>query len=385
MDFSTVIRYADRMRTRLVLLLSMLSPTFLSVSGQEDTLWKDTVQDIEKALTLEEELPTLPRSKWFARDQIRAKRDLREILDEVLEVLEVSGLTEKRDAYQKLGFRIQDREREIRTLRERSLSAPADVSAVEFYRKTRQDYLEAIDAAKKDIEALEEQRDDLRAELVAEFQKSGLEVNEEQIGVYLGTVSGQDMITLSAIFSNIRDLNVQLERLMKQSPGDAEAARRYYGMHMVLLRALLQAHDMTLDRLDTRYLIRLDSLEEENRELMKETKKLLRYASPEERPMLTTNLHTQQTTAEAITLYRNHLRSVRDNVYEGKKRLDRRHEIALNTFMTIRISSQLIREMESAIQDLGTLRSMQLPELVPIQDEAIREKFLDLGNRLQSE
>jgi len=366
-------------------LLLLLSLSLCPVSAQEDTLWKDTVRDIDRALSLEEEKATLPKSKWFARDQISAERDLRKILDEVLEVLEISGLTEKRDEYQKLGRRIQARQKEIRELRELSLSAPEDVSAVAFYRKSRQDYLDAIDAAEEDIDALEDRRDKVRAELVEEFKGIGLDIDEEQVGVYLGTVSGQDMITLSAIFDNIRLLNVQLEELMKQSPGDTEAARRYYGMHMVLMRALLQAHEMTLNRLDNRYLKGLDSLEKENRDLTRETKQLLRYASPEEKPMLSTNLRTQQATSEAIKLYRDHLRTVRDNVYEGKKKLDRRYEVALNTFLTIRISSQLIREMESAIQDLGALRSMQMPELVPIQDEAIREKFLDLGNRLQSE
>jgi hypothetical protein len=364
--------------------LLLLLSSFLFAQEENGQLWKDSTRDLQKALELEEEKATLPKSKWIRRDRQDADDDINKILNDVLEILEVTRLTELRGSYLNLGERISSRQREIRELRERSLSAPEDTAPLEFYKKTRDDLLEDIEAREKDISELENQQGDIVSEMRKEFAEIGVDLNDDQVRFYLGTVSGQDILSLSAVFQNVRVLNAQLEQLMKDSPGDTEAARRYYGMHVVLIRAMLQGHEMTLDRIDQGYMERLKELDDENDALRKETRSMLKYAEDSEKPLLAASLRTQGATAEAIRLYRQHLRDVRDNVYEGQKALNRRYDVALNAFHTIRVSAMLVREMESALQDLDALRSMQLPELIPINDAAIQQKFMDIGNELRA-
>lgn len=358
----------------------------LRVWGQTDsTLWKDGREDIEAALDLEEEKAGLPESKWFGRDRKSAEKDIDKILDEVLDVFVSTRATDLRAEYIALGERIATRREKIRDLRERMISAPEEVSPLEFYKKTRANLQEEMEASERDIRELETAREGKVDALRREFASLGIEMPDEQLRFHLDTASGGDVMTLGAVFQNVREFNAQLENLMRGDAGDTEAARRYYGMHVVLIRTLLRAHDLTLERIDEDYLPRLDTLEKENDRLRKETKEMVRYASRDEKPLLNASLRTQHTTAEAIDLYRRHLRALRDDVYEAQKKIRRRYEVALNAFHTIRVSAMLMREMESALKDLSALRDLDLPDLVPINDAAIRDKFFDIGNRLRGD
>lgn len=364
----------------------LLSAPFLHLFTQEESsLWKDSRDDIEDVLNLEEEKAGLPNAKWFKRDRKSAEKDIEKLLDDVLEVFVSTRATDLRADYVALGERITQRRQEIRDLRERTVSAPAEVSPLEFYKKTRQDLEEEIDARKQDIAELEKAREKNVDRLRAEFTHLGIRMSDEQLRFHLDTASGGDVMTLGAVFQNVREFNAQLEQLMQRDPGDTEAARRYYGMHVVLIRTLQRAHDLTLERIDEDYLPRLETLEEENDRLRKQTERMVRFASRDEKPLLHASLRTQHTTNEAIDLYRQHLLAMRDEVYEAQKKIQRRYEVALNAFHTIRVSAMLMREMESALKDLSTLRDLNLPDLIPINDAAIRDKFFDIGNRLREE
>ena len=58
-------------------------------------------------------------------------------------------------------------------------------------------------------------------------------------------------------------------------------------------------------------------------------------------------------------------------------------DVAWNAYQTIRIAATLAEEMTQAVQDLQTLRSLDVPELVPLQDEAIQRKFRELSEQLK--
>lgn len=375
------------MKSVISVLLLVLIPT---LSAQEEKnytaeIWKTGKDTLVEVTELEETRTDLPNSKWFSRDRKDLDQDIDKLLDEVLEVLGVSGLTEARDEYIALGERIDARRTEIRELREASLSAPADKSPLEFYKKTRETYREEIEALEKDIASLQVRQDDMVRKLRSEYKEMGLELSEEQVRFYLASVSGEDMMALSSVFHNVRDLNLQLEELVRQSPDDPEAARRYYGIHVALIRSMLRAHEVTLENIDERYLIRIDDLDQQNRTLREETRQLIRFAEPDQKGLLEASLRTQNVTQDALELYREHLKSVRDRIYEGKKSLDRRYEVAQNAYHTIRISSALASEMQAAVKDLNALRAMHLPDMIPLNDEALQRKFSEITRELRGE
>lgn len=354
-------------------------------SPRSRELWQESRDPMLKVMELENTRQDLPKSKWLSRDQKDLDQDINRILDEVVDMMQISGLTEAREAYRDLDARILKRRAEIRDLREATLSAEEDKSPLEFYKKTRADYEEELDALEVDVENLQDQQMAEIGKMMEAYENMGLDLSEQQVRFYLTSISGADMMNLSAVFENIRALNLQLEELVKQSPDDPEAARRYYGIHVTLIRTMLQAHVHVLERIDDLYLDRIKELEKGNDALMKETRGLIRFAEEQHQGLLESSYRTQKVTAQALDLYRDHLKSVRDQVYEAKKALDQRFQVAMNAYQTIQIAATLAEEMQSAVKDLSALREMHLPALIPLNDEALQQKFNEITRELEGE
>lgn len=374
------------MKTSLLLLCaSLLFPGFQHAEDAPQELWKQSKGPLLKVIDLEATRGNLPKSKWIGRDQKDLDQDIDNLLDEVLDIMGISGLTEARATYRSLGARIDRRRTEIRELREATLSADEEKSPLEFYKKTREEYLEEIAARETDIDSLKTQQDEQVGLMMEAYRKMGLELSEAQVRFYLSSISGSDMMDLSAVFDNIRLLNNQLEELVIHSPDDPEAARRYYGIHVTLIHTMRYAHERVLNRIDHLYLDRIGELEKQNDELMRETKDLIRFSNPEHLALLQSSLNTQEVTADALVLYRQHLQNVRDQVYEGEKALDQRYQVAMNAYQTINIAATLAAEMKSAVKDLSALRTMHLPALVPLNSDALQQKFSEITRELEGE
>ena len=345
--------------------------------------WASSGKTLAEILELEELREELPESKWLGRDQKDVDREVGRLIEELVDVLRVNGLGAAREEMLKLEMLEEKRRSELRAVREKSALAPQDVSVLEFYKKDREAFQKEAVALEEEIATIREAQDVLLDDMLRTARASGLEVDERQMTFLLHTVSGSDLLDLSAVFQNVRELNQLLEGLVREDPEDTEAARRYYGIHVVLLRTLRQAHEDVLDRLDTRYLPRVEELTLENEALQEETKKLLRFAEPSQRELLRSSRDTQRVTEQALEVYEDYLRSIRDRVYEARKELQQRIDVAWNAYQTIRIAATLADEMSAAVQDLQTLRSLEVPDLLPLQEEALQQKFLELSEQLR--
>lgn len=345
--------------------------------------WGKAGKTVEDILELEDLRPGLPESRLFGRDQKDLDEDIAVLLDDVTVALRISGLSTAREGYVELEEREAQRREELRKIREKVALAPKDVSVLEFYRKDRAALQAEADAVEQEIDNIQQLKEELVKDMVKTAQTAGVKVDREQMQFLLSSVSGSDLLDLGAVFQNVRDLHGMLEGLVRENPEDPQIARRYYGMHVVLLRALVGAHDEVVARIDDRYLPRIDELEEENTALQKETDRLIRFAEEAQLEILRSSQDTQRVTAEALDLYHEHLEGVRDRVYETRKELQQRVDVAWNAYQTIRIAATLAEEMTQAVQDLQTLRSLDVPDLVPLQDEAIQQKFRELSEQLK--
>jgi hypothetical protein len=345
--------------------------------------WTSSGKSIAEVLELEELREELPRSSWFSRDQKDLDRKISRITGELVEILRVSGLSQARERMQELQDLEARRLTELRSLREKIVVAPEEVSVLEFYRKDREKLKEEAEVLEEEIGRLSRLQEELIEEMTEVAARSGLSIDAEQMRFLLSSVSGEDLLDLGAVFQNVRELNTMLEGLVRENPDDTEAARRYYGMHVILLRTLVQAHDDVVVQVDERYLPRVKELKAENEDLQKETDRLLRFSEKSQQELLRSSRNTQRVTAEALELYEEHLMSVRDRVYEARKEIQQRIDVAWNAYRTIRIAATLAEEMAHAVSDLQTLRSLEVPELLPLQDKALQKKFMELSEQLK--
>jgi len=345
--------------------------------------WKQGRDKMLEILDLKKEQRELPHKAWVRRDRTDVDKEIDGLLDEVLEVLRVSNLTDFRAEYAKLNERIETLKGKMVHLREARMTADKEKTVLGFFRRTRNDYTEQIDKLDKEVNKLESKKADLVRKLQQEYAHMGIKLSLDQVKFYLSSISGRDIMALSAIFDNVRALNTQLEQLLKENRGEPEAARRYYGIHVVMIRAVAKAHEMVLDNIENKYLARIAELAKRNDAVREQTKKLLESATPKQRPILEANRKAQDTTDKVLDIYRSHLEKVQERLEKALKAIRARQEVAGNAYETITISSALAAEMQTALKDLATLREMHLPELIPFDNEAIEKKFSEITAALK--
>ncbi len=345
--------------------------------------WEQSKEHLLEILDLRDARAQLPPRAWIRRDRRDADDDINELLDKTLDTLRLSQLTDYRAEYACIEEQVDVLNREIVELREKRMTADGKRSIKAFLNRTRKSYTEAIKDTRKEIDQLEGEKKKLVEKLQKEYKSMGIELSTDQVRFYLSSVSGRDIMALSAVFDNVRVINRQLEDLMRQNRGDPEAARRYYGIHVVMLQAVVKAHETVLDNIQNRYLKRISRLAERNEKARKETNALLAASPQSQREILEASLRAQNTTDQVLEIYRSHLNSLQDRLEKALKAVRMRYKVASNAYRTISISSALANEMQTTLEDLAALQEMHLPELVPFDNEAIQKKFNEITAALQ--
>ncbi len=356
---------------------------FSATAWAQGSLWPEIRDELGDVVELYDEQAELPKSRLWGRDRKSAQRDIEALLDKLLLALEQSELTEAREDIHKIDSRVQAIREQKQELREQRISAPDEKQPYEFLVRTREDYTKKIQILEQDLRELELEKEKTLREMAEVYEGMGLEVSDEQLRFFLGSVGGEDIFRLSSLFHNIRDLNEQSATLMKEQPGDSKLARRYYGLYVVLVESALRAHDQVLNNIDERYLPRLSELEQRNEELMIETEELLAEARSEDVEILQASARVQELSAQSLILYRQHLQEFQQRVDQGRGKLEQRYKVARNAYDTLRVSSALADEVNSLLEELQNLRELHLPELLPLDDDAVQERFQDITRELQ--
>ena len=346
--------------------------------------WDACREHVTRILALDEEKRDLPEHALLRRDRGDVDNRIERLLDDVVDALEISGLSAYREEYMGLDAQIRKATRRIIDYEEEQISAPEESSRFNPFSLSRSQYQTRIAGLRKKIQEHRKQQHTLVTEMHKEYRRIGIDITREHVEFYLASVSGKDIVGLSAVFHNVKELNRKLEELMQRKDSAAAAHRRYYGVHVVLVHALVHAHDVMIERIDENYLPRLAAIAEENREVGERTKKLMAQENTHS-AVLQANLRAQQYTTEAIVAYEQHLDGLKDCVDKSRSGVRKRYVVAKNTYDTILVASALIEEMEACVRDLMALRDMHLPNLVPLDDRAVQEKFVEISALLSDE
>lgn len=342
-------------------------------------VWESVVPKLEDALELEERQAQLPERSWLGADRLSNRAAIDELLDEAVEVLSIAPTQRYRDDIQMLQGRIASARAEIAEFRRKRVSAPA-ASTLE---KTVADYDRLIRQRETEIERLKGQMADSRETFAEELRAMGLALSEEQVGFLLSTVVGDHMVDLGILFDNVKAITLQLEELVVQSGEDLQSARRYYGLYVVLLKALDRMHLQIEEAIGEQYLPQIDSIVARAESLAGETRHLL-HESPDKAALLNANLEAQQLTIEAATVYRQYLDDQSREMERARRKLGNDIAAAWNTYETVRVSGELVGLVKSSQQLLEGLMTRQVPALRPFENLEMQRELERLTQQLRS-
>ena len=293
-------------------------------------------------------------------------------------ILSTSPVQRFRERIRGLQSEIEAARASIADYRQRRVSAPRESTI----KRTVADYDRLIGEEEAQIKRLTDQLGQVKREFAGAVRQLGVDLSDEQVEFLLSTVVGDNMVDLGILFDNVKSVTNQLEQLVAQSGEDLQSARRYYGMYVVLLRALERMHQKIEEAIGEQYIPQINAIITRAEQLTGETRDLQR-SSPGKGELLAANLEAQRLTIEAAGVYRQYLNDQKAQVTRARLELEKDIAAAWNTFETVRVSGELVGLVKSSQRLLEGLMNRQVPALRPFENLEMRREFEKLTEQLR--
>jgi DNA repair exonuclease SbcCD ATPase subunit len=341
-------------------------------------LWQEVVPKLDRTLTLEERQDALPASAWLGPDQESNREAVDALLDEAVDILSNAPVQDYRRRIRALQADIEQAHRDIDRYRRERISAPQQ----SLVKKTVADYDRAIEARTAQVARDREALQTIQTSFAQELRSLGLKLTDAQVELLLSTVVGDNIVDLGVVFDNVKAVTAQLEQLVQASGEDLASARRYYGMYVVLLKALARMHAQIEEAISGRYIPQIDAIVARAKGLSAQTREL-QGQSPEKAALLASNLEAQALTIESAAIYRRYLQEQAQQISQAREALERDIAAAWNTYETVRVSGELLALVKSSQRLLSGLMDRQVPALRPFENQEMRREFEKLTEQLR--
>jgi hypothetical protein len=336
------------------------------------------VPKLDQTLVLEDNRVNLPDRAWLGRDKRDADEDINALLDAAVAILSRSPVQRYRTEIASLRDQIADARSDIDGFRRERLAAPSE----SLIKPTTADFDERIAEREADVRRYLAELARVKAEFATDLRAMGLELSEDQVDLLLATVVGDNIIDLGIVFDNVKTITEKLELLVEESGEDLESARRYYGMYVILLRALARMHRDVSTAITERYLPRIDAIAKQAEALREQTRALVRE-QPDRAALLNKNLEAQALTLEAAWVYRDYLTEQQRQVEQAEAALDADIDTAWNTYQTVKVSGELVDLVQSSRSLLDSLLNREVPALRPFQNLEMQRELEKLTRQIR--
>ena len=352
-------------------------------------LFEKIVPTLDEARKLVDQHDQLPKRRFlllrpFGDDQESNEAETTQLLDEAIEMLDSSPL---RDLWKELHATrklIRRGHHKLAEYRQRRVSAPREKETGLFDRafiSTKEDYDKMIAAEEGEIKASEEIIDGLKDGIVKLLKELHLDIDREGLESLLSSVSGDDFVSMIALFDNIRQLTGQLQDLTEQSGEALDIAKRYYGMHVVLVKIMDRMQHQFITEIDQEHIPRLQGYTKEAEGNIRQALELIRKEGGDE-SILRSNIESNELTMRAAKLYTEYLLQNADLIRAENKQIKKNLSTALNTYKTVKLSSDVSRLMKTGRQNFEALMKLQIPPLREFRNEMLRKEYQRMTTEL---
>ena len=352
-------------------------------------LFEKIVPTLDEARKLVDRHDQLPKRRFlllrpFGDDQDSNEAETTQLLDEAIEMLDSSPL---RDLWRELHATrklIRKGHHKLAEYRQRRVSAPREKETGLLDRafvSTKEDYDKMIAAEEGEIEASEKIVDDLKDGIVKLLKELHLDIDRDGLESLLSSVSGDDFVSMIALFDNIRQLTGQLQNLTEQSGEALDIAKRYYGMHVVLVKIMDRMQHRFITEIDEEHIPRLQGYTKDAEGNIRQALELIRKEGGDE-SILRSNIESNELTMRAAKLYTEYLLQNADLIRSENKQIKKNLSTALNTYKTVKLSSDVSRLMKTGRQNFEALMKLQIPPLREFRNEMLRKEYQRMTTEL---
>ena len=347
--------------------------------------WGKLTGTLGDTLTLRDKQETLPRSTWipFREDQKSNGKKIDALLDKAVSILINGEAGDIRREASKLRDTITKQKTELDDLRNERITAPEKSSLPWKLTKAKAD--ERIARLQEEIADTEDRLSAVTAKLTDALKAIGLELDDAQTDVLLNSVTGDDLMQNTIVFSNVKAVVAKLEELAQNDTNTLEITRRYTGMYLVLNDLLIHTQEELVRKIDGEYKAQLKAIIAEADALRKDAlaRSNQNIYSVEQRKGFAANAQSNALTIQVANLYMELLDSQRAGAMESLKSLRLNRDLAENTYKTVRSSGELRGLIHTGLKVFDAVGALKMPELKVFESGAMRLEFEEINRRLR--
>ncbi len=345
-------------------------------------IWEKVLNHLDDGLAVFDRIKTAPESVFIGEDKQSLRADFNEILDDIILLLDDPGIREDRDRIESLRQKIEEIRAEIAGYREARITAPRK----SMVQTTKGGYDKRIRLAKLDIADHEKEIDTIHRQLIDRFRAIGLDLNLSQVTTLLSRVDSENIIQMSVVFDVLKKITKQLMELTRNSGEEVRTAKRYYGMHVVLMEMVIHMQNKYVGKINSDFLPRIDAITEKTVSLLQKTERnIARESKPARRVIYQKNLQAQELTLRVARLYVDNLKKQRQKVLRAKERAMEDFRLANNTYETVEVSADLVNLLNNSGESFQTVMNLQVPEIIPFESLEMQQKYQELSRLIKKE
>jgi len=346
-------------------LLSEKKPTASDV-GQ---LYKNISSKLDDAISLLNQKLTAPEHAVFTKDKNDIQEKIEKILKAVSEILDVSNINEVKEKIKSLKKEIKNSEDKKAKLEEKTLIE-------------NKNYSEEIAKEDETIRKSQAEINFLKTEFNNQLSKIGFRLDSNQLDVLLSSVLSDDIISMSVIFDNIKQLTLKLESLMRQSKENLDYAKKYYGMYLLLLQTLDVIQDEFIAKVNSVYIPSVKKIAQEAQNNIQEAEVGI-SADKGNVEILQRNIESNQLTIKTSELYLKHLNQQKDAIQVMNNKLQKDIFTAENTYKTVATSSELFSMLQIGLKEFSAITKLELPTFLVFENLQMKNEFEKLTDKLK--
>jgi hypothetical protein len=349
------------------------------VKYQEEA-WERVSDALREGTIYINERESLPQSSWMGRDKEDVQEDINALFEKIIRGLVGGALKEDQREIEALKARIKEADEKIARMHEARIGAP-DESRIHT---TKSEYDEKIKGTLVQKKIWEHRIEVIKQHLQKRFADIGVMLTPAQVDVLLTRVDGKDIIRMTMVMDILNYITQQIETLMKKSRESLEQAKRYYGMHQVLLELVIYIQQQYIDKCNQEYIPKVHRLMTQAKALLEKTRRLKAEEEDVARAHLyEKNIEALQWTLKVAKVYEADLIASRDKVQEAQQVAKANLKLSENTYRTVSLSSDLYALISQSQEVFLEVSRIQVPDIVPFQNLQIKRTYQEITQKLK--
>jgi hypothetical protein len=366
------------------------NPTADRIQQRFGELFESVLPVLDQARELVDRHASLPDNSRipFTSDKQSNSAEINALLDQAIEVLGVSEVSDYRQRIRDANVAISTSHSNIADYRRQRVSAPrakdqSQLGKVNPFELSKEALDKSIADEKAEIETQKILLVELKRSFADELSKIGVKVDEDDADSLLSSVSGDDIVTMAVVFDNIKHLTTQLQDLTEESGEALEVSKRYYGMYVVMVQVMDRIQKTFIRDINEKHIPKLNGFVSQADANIGQARALIELDGGD-RELLKANIASNHLTRETAHLYIEYLQRNQDLIAAENRRAQKNLATAMNTYDTVKLSSDVAALMNTGRRDFETLMKLQVPALREFSNEAIRKEFQRMTSELRA-